>query len=63
MKQRPIRKVTRATFLVTVDLDAMEGAMHTPESAQNVITGVLCDRLGHYLPVVIMAPDNFQPED
>lgn len=44
------------TFMVTVELDTMPGAMHTEDSAQSIIYTVLNDRLSAYHPVVTPIP-------
>lgn len=53
----------RKAFLVYVDLDEMPGAMHSKESAQNAIRGILYDRIPHYNPTVSLAPASLQPLD
>lgn len=50
----------RKAFLLYVDLDDLPGAMHSKESAQHTISRVLRDRIGHYMPLVSLAPDSFQ---
>ena len=52
----------RAAFVVYVDLDSIPGTMHTKESAQNVVRGILMDRIPHYHPIVSLAPEELQPE-
>jgi hypothetical protein len=49
------RKV--ATLTVTINLDPVPGTMHTEESAQEVIFSILNSQLGHYNPVVSIAPE------
>lgn len=56
-----VRRVRKA-FMVYVDLDPIPGMMHTKESAQSIIRTILYDRLGHYNPVISLAPNNLQPE-
>lgn len=46
----------KARLIVVVDLDAMPGTMHTPESAQQVVQNVLFQRMSHYNPVAHLAP-------
>ena len=53
----------RKAYVVYVDLDPMPGAMHTQESGQNIISSVLSDRIGHYNPIVSLAPSYLQPEN
>jgi len=50
MKQRE-----RITLEVEIDLDPMPGNMHTPESAERAIYGLLHMRAGHYNPEVRVA--------
>lgn len=44
------------TFMVTVELDDMPGAMHTEESAQTIVTHVLNQQMSHYNPTVMQIP-------
>jgi hypothetical protein len=46
---------------VTIDLDAMPGAMHNGEYTQEYIQSLLNDMIGHYNPVVKMIK-NDRPE-
>lgn len=43
----------RIELFISIDLDRIPGAMHTEESAREVVQQVLQDRLGHYRPVVL----------
>jgi hypothetical protein len=45
-----------ATLSVTVNLDMLPGTMHTPESAEEIITAVLNEMIGRYRPVVSLQP-------
>lgn len=54
-------KKVRKAFLVYVDLDPVPGTMHTQDSAQNVINRILQERIGHYNPIVSLAPESLQP--
>lgn len=54
--------MTRAAFLVHVNLDPMPGAFHTSESALLNVRGILQNRLGHYNPTVGFAPQGFETE-
>ena len=46
------------TLQVTINLDPVPGAMHTPAGAASAVFAVLDDRLGHYHPTVsIQSPD------
>lgn len=58
-----IEKVTdyREAFIVYIDLDDMPGAMHSKESAQHTIATVLRSHIGHYRPLVSLAPNDLQP--
>lgn len=42
----------RITLKVDVDLDAVPGAFHTPESAEKIIQQILDNAIGHYRPLV-----------
>lgn len=44
----------RVTLSVHIDLDEIPGSMHTPESAQEIVTQILRDRMDHYNPVVTL---------
>jgi hypothetical protein len=56
--------MTRKAFVVYVNLDPVPGTFHTQESAQNVIRGILEDRLPEsYNPMVSLAPAELQPEN
>ena len=52
----------RVAFIVYVDLDPVPGQMHSKESAQNIIRGILQERLGSYDPVISSAPARIQPQ-
>jgi hypothetical protein len=53
---------TRVAFVVYVDLDPVPGEFYSKESAQHSIRNVLVDALGHYDPIVSLAPLPLQPE-
>lgn len=53
----------RIALLVYVDLDPTPGAFHTEESAIGYVGVVLEQRLNHYNPKIMLAPDSFQPSD
>lgn len=55
--------MTRKAFIVYVDLDPVPGTFHSQESAQNVIRGILNDRISHYNPMVSLAPTDLQPDN
>ena len=44
----------RIGLYVMIDLDPIPGAMHTAESAQEAVQGILLSRVGHYNPVVVI---------
>jgi len=46
--------MARITLEVEVDLDAVPGAFHTPESAAHFVEIVLQTHLGHYNPKVTL---------
>ena len=50
----------RQALVVYVDLDPSPGAMHTKESARNVVDGVLQRTLKNYHPMVSIAPSDIQ---
>lgn len=54
--------MTRKAFVVYVDLDDIPGVMHTQESAQNALNGILQRTIPHYNPVVSLAPAELQPD-
>lgn len=45
----------RIMLEVMVDLDAMPGAFHTPESAKEHVQAILLSRIPHYDPIVLIA--------
>lgn len=47
----------RIKLTVEINLDALPGAMHTAESAEEILQQILWYRLGHYNPVVAMIED------
>ena len=44
----------RIALTVIVDLDPVPGAMHTGESARDIVESTLRSRIGHYNPVVVL---------
>jgi hypothetical protein len=42
----------RVTLVVEVDLDAVPGAFHTPESAEEHVRQILINSIPHYWPTV-----------
>lgn len=44
----------RITLTVGVNLDAVPGAFHTPESAEEAIQAILDNAIGHYKPRVYL---------
>lgn len=50
----------RTALIVYVNLDQMPGTFHSKESARNVISAILNERLGHYNPMVSIAPADIQ---
>lgn len=44
----------RITLKVGVNLDAVPGAFHTPESAEEFIQQILDNAIGHYKPRVYL---------
>lgn len=49
----------RVQLIVLIDLDPVPGAMHTEESARQVIESTLLTRLGHYHPNVLIDDQPF----
>lgn len=50
----------KVTMTVSVQLDPVPGAFHTPESARAIVEAILANQIGHYLPLVYLtdpAPD------
>lgn len=54
--------MTRKAFVVYVDLDDVPGEFHTQESALHALRNVLRNTIGHYNPMVSLAPETLQPE-
>lgn len=52
----------RVSFIAFVDLDPNPGSMHSQKSAQNIIRFSLTNRIGHYNPIVSLAPEHMQPD-
>lgn len=50
----------RQAFVVFIDLDDVPGTMHSQESAQHVISNTLREAIGHYQPLVSLAPEPLQ---
>lgn len=48
----------RIVLEVAVDLDALPGAFHTSESAQEHVQAILLSSIPHYNPVVIVSAKN-----
>lgn len=55
--------ITRVKLEVWVNLDPTPGRFHSKESAKNVISGILLDRLGHYNPMVSVTSDQNEYEE
>lgn len=53
----------RKAFLVYVDLDPTPGEFHTQESAEHAIRSILVAAIGHYHPTIVLAPEEYQPEN
>lgn len=47
----------RIMLSVMVDLDAMPGTFHTPESARDNVEAILLSSIPHYDPVVVLNED------
>lgn len=47
----------RIMLHVMVNLDPVPGTFHTPESAREMIEGILISRIPHYDPVVVRSED------
>lgn len=52
-------KKPRVAVLVYVDLDNIPGAMHTPDSAVDIIGGILKRTIPHYNPTALLIPEEF----
>lgn len=49
---------TRVAVTIIIDLDPVPGAFHTPESARQLIEGMILNAAPHYNPVVILEPES-----